>query len=188
MEKRTFHHDIMQEIKDRWSPRAFADSPVSKEEIEALLEAASYAPSCFNEQPWRFIVADGEPAISKMRGILSDSNRIWAGGAPVLILIVSMNTFSHNGKPNAWHTFDAGTAWGYLSLEAQRRGLITHAMAGFSKDGARKEFSIAEDIDIIALVAVGRYGDKSSLPQDLQEREYPQTREEIRDLLLNEKE
>ncbi len=184
MEKRIFNYDIMPEIQERWSPRAFSDEKVSREEILALLEAARYAPSCFNEQPWRFRIADDEASLAKMRSVLTDSNREWASRAPVLILIAAVKTFEQNGAPNPWHTFDAGTAWGYLSLEAQRRGLITHAMGGFSKENARKAFDISEDLTIITVVAVGKYGDKGSLSKENQEREYPQARERIEDLLL----
>lgn len=184
MEKRTFDHDIMPEIRERWSPRAFADTKVTHEEILALLDSARYAPSCFNEQPWRFLIADNEEKLAKMRSVLTDSNREWAIRAPVLILIAAVKTFEKNNAPNPWHQFDAGTAWGYLSLEAQRLGLITHAMGGFNKENARKAFGISEDLTIITVVAVGRYGDKSTLSPVQQEREYPQTREAIKDLLL----
>lgn len=181
---RTFNHEIMPEIKERWSPRAFSGEPVQKSDIMALLEAARYAPSCFNEQPWRFIVADEETSLNKTRSVLTPSNQVWANSAPVLIMILSKKTFTANGKDNYWHMFDAGTAWGYLSLEAQRRNLITHAMGGFSRNSARTAFDIPEDYDIITIVAVGRYGNKEALNQDLQEREQPQPRKDTEDLLL----
>lgn len=157
---------------------------VSKEDIQAILEAARYAPSCFNEQPWRFIVADREPALLKMRGVLTPSNQLWANSAPVLLLIAAKKKFTLNGFNNYWHMFDAGTAWGYLSLEAQRRGLITHAMGGFDQDGAREAFAIADDYDILTIVAVGKYGDRSMLNEDLRARERPETRKEIKDMML----
>jgi len=181
---RTFKHDIMTEIKERWSPRAFDSAKIEKEDIMALIEAASYAPSCFNEQPWRFIVADDEEKLSKVRGILAPSNQIWANNAPVLIVILSKKTFAHNGKDNYWNMFDAGTAWGYMSLEAQKRGLITHAMGGFSKEKTKIAFNIPDDCNVITVVAVGKYGDKSLLTEELQEREHPETRMPIEELLL----
>jgi len=182
--ERRFNYDIMPEMMARWSPRAFDSSPLPRDEILAILEAARYAPSCFNEQPWRFIIADEEESLARMRGVLTPSNQEWASKAPVLILVVAKKTFELNGKDNYWHMFDAGTAWGYLSLEAQRRGLVTHAMGGFSRSGARAAFEIPEELDVIAVIAVGRYGDRNTLSEELQLREYPETRKEIEELLL----
>ncbi len=182
--ERTFNYDIMPEIKQRWSPRAFSSLPIPRDDVLALLEAAHYAPSCFNEQPWRFIIADEEETLSRMRGILTASNQAWASKAPVLLLIVSHRTFSQNGKDNYWHMFDAGTAWGFLSLEAERRKLITHAMAGFSRERARAAFNISEEYDLVTVVAIGRYGNKEDLSEELQQREHPETRKSIDELLL----
>ena len=181
---RNFNFEIMPEIKERWSPRAFSSKPITQDEILGLIEAASYAPSCFNEQPWRFLVADNEISLQKMRGVLAQSNQEWANNAPLLIMIVSKKTFTLNNKENYWHMFDAGTAWGFLSLEAQRRGLITHAMGGFDREKARKEFAIADDYSIITVIAVGHYGQKENLSEDLQNREHPEGRMKINDLLL----
>lgn len=182
--KREFNYDIMQEIKERWSPRAFSSEKISWEEIMAVLEAARYAPSCFNEQPWRFIIADDEESHGKMRNILAEANQVWANAAPVLIAILGKKAFEYNGKDNFWHLFDSGTAWGYLSLEAQRRGLATHAMGGFSKKGLKEAFNISDDYDVIAVVALGRPGDKEKLPQALQEKEEPASRKSLQDLIL----
>jgi hypothetical protein len=104
------------------------------------------------------------------------------------MLIVSKKTFAQNGAANPWHAFDAGTAWGYLSLEAQRRGLITHAMGGFDKAAARIEYGIPEDHNVIAAVAMGRYGAKGNLPADLQEREKPGTRKAAAELIFSQPE
>lgn len=181
---RNFRYDIMPEIKERWSPRAFSKNKISREDIHKILEAARYAPSCFNEQPWRFLIADNEDTLTKMRSILYESNQVWANSAPVLILICSTKTFTQNGKDNYWHMFDAGTAWGFLSLEAQRIGLISHAMGGFSRKAAREAFKITDEVDIIAVVALGKMGDSSLLPEDLKKEEFPNTRREIEDFLL----
>lgn len=182
--ERTFNYDIMPEIKQRWSPRAFDTLPIPREDLMALLEAARYAPSCFNEQPWRFIIADEEASLAKMRSVLAPSNQAWANSAPVLVLIAAHKTFSQNGKDNYWHMFDAGTAWGYLSLEAQRRSLSAHAMGGFSKDGARTAFNISDDYAVITIVSIGKYGNKKDLSEELQQREQPATRMNLEDLLL----
>lgn len=179
---RKFNFDIMPEIKDRWSPRAFSSEKISLDDVYALLEAARYAPSCYNEQPWRFIIAYTEEELSKVRSILVEQNRTWADKAPVLIVILSKKRFA-NGKDNPWHMFDAGTAWGYLSLEAQRRGLITHAMGGFKRREAMEKLNISDDYEIAVVVAIGKMGDKEKLPEELKKREKPGVRREIEDLI-----
>lgn len=184
MENRNFTTDILKEIKERWSPRAFSNERINDEDIMGILEAARYAPSCFNEQPWRFIVAKSDESLKKMRNILAESNQVWANNAPVLILILAKKNFDFNGKENYWHMFDAGTSWGYMSLEAQRRGLITHAMGGFSKQKAKEVFNIGDEYSIIAVVAVGKLGDKEKLPEDIEKREVPGNRKSIQELII----
>jgi nitroreductase len=177
MENRTFDYEVMDEIQQHWSPRAFdSQRAVPEEELMAVLEAARYAPSCFNEQPWRFIVAKTPQQRDQLASILSPSNKLWAEKAPVLLLILSKQLFARNGKPNRWHQFDAGTSWGYLLLEAQRRGIITHAMAGFNPDLAREIYAIPEDLTIITVVALGYYGNITDLDPELQTREHPSPR------------
>lgn len=182
--RRDFAYDILPEIEKRWSPRAFSVDPIKKEDMMGLLEAARYAPSCFNEQPWRFILADTDEDLEKMRGVLVPMNQEWANRAPILLMILAKKTFEENGKENDWHMFDAGTAWGYLSLEAQRRGLITHAMGGFSQTKAREVFSISDEYDIATIVAIGKYGEKGQLSEALQMREMEGTRKSIAELFM----
>lgn len=182
--KRESSYDIMDEILGRWSPRAFSDSPVPENDVMALLEAARFAPSCFNEQPWRFIVGNQNKIRDRIFGLLAETNRTWAVHAPVLIMILGKKTFVTNGKENFWSSFDAGTAWGYFSLEAERRGYITHAMGGFSKAGAIQEFALGEDLQPIAVVALGKPGSVDRLPEALRLREVPGTRKEIAELIL----
>ena len=182
--KRKFEYDIMQEIKERWSPRAFSGKEVPEEELMAVLEAARYAPSSANVQPWRFLVAKKKDDLEKMRSILDPGNQKWANRAPILILIAADKINHSKGKNNRWNMFDTGTAWGFLSLEAQRRGLITHAMGGFNAERARKLFQISDHYDLMAVVAVGYYGNKSELSEFNQSREHPNTRREIKDLLI----
>ncbi|MHB8962308.1 MAG: nitroreductase family protein [Saccharofermentanales bacterium] len=181
---RDFQYDIMPEIKARWSPRAFSPDAVTRDDLMALIEAARYAPSCYNEQPWRFLIADDDSRLEKMRRVLTDSNREWAGKAPVLILVLSVKTFADKGNENRWHLFDAGTAWGFLSLEAHRRGLITHAMGGFSVRRAREEFDIADEMDIITVIAAGHPGDIDGLSPANRVREFPQSRKAAEELLI----
>jgi len=174
----------MPEIKKRWSPRAFSNKSIAADKLKALLEAARYAPSCNNEQPWRFLIADSDEKLTGMRSILNTGNQKWANKAPVLILVTALKNFEKTGEENHWNMFDAGTAWGYLSLEAERQGLITHAMGGFDREKARSEFNIPEEYEIISVIAVGYYGDKSELSEFNQSREHPQMRKEIDNILL----
>lgn len=187
MENRTFDYEVMDEIQQHWSPRAFdSHRAVPEEELMAILEAARYAPSCFNEQPWRYIVAKTPQQRDKLANILSPSNKLWAEKAPVLLLILSKQSFAKNGKPNRWHQFDAGTSWGYLLLEAQRRGIITHAMAGFNANLARETYAIPEDHTIICAVALGYYGNINDLDPDLQTREHPSPRLSTEEIIYKE--
>lgn len=182
--ERSFRHDIMPEIKTRWSARAISSQPVARDDLLALVEAASFAPSSYNEQPWRYIIADDALNLPKMRSVLTDFNQEWANRAPALLLIAAKKLFSHNHKVNYWHMFDAGTSWGYLSLEAQRRGLIAHAMGGYNREDARRIFSVPDTYDIIAIIAVGYPGELGGLSEKLQKQEHPKTRKRIEDLLL----
>lgn len=120
----------------------------------------------------------------KILNILTPSNQKWASKAPVLMLILSKQNFLYNNKNNPWHLFDAGTSWGYLSLEAQRRGLITHAMGGFDGELARKAFNIPNHYSIIAVVAIGYYGNKEDLSPEYRERELPSPRKSINEILF----
>lgn len=184
---REFNHDILELIKERWSPRAFSQESIEYEDILATLEAARYAPSCFNEQPWRFVLATEPEELSKMQSILNEENLEWAQHAPVLILILSKNIWAFNGKENYWHMFDAGTAWGYLSLEAQRRGLITHAMGGYNRKKARELYNIPDEYSIIAVVAVGKMGNPDNLSPRNKEREKPAQRNALAEILFTDK-
>ena len=180
---RKFSYEISEDIKQRWSPRAFSSEDVSKTDIMALLEAAHYAPSCYNEQPWRFIIAASKDQLAIMRSLLYEANQLWANKAPILIAIVAKDIFS-NGKPNCWSAFDAGAAWGYLSLEAHRRGLITHAMGGFSREKSRELLGIPAEHSIISIVAVGKMGNMSELPQELREKEQPALRRDLEEVVF----
>jgi len=184
MTNRKVNYDIMEEIIHRWSPRAFSNEPVKEEELMAMLEAARFAPSCFNEQPWRFILGYRGENREKVLSVLTESNRVWAEKAPVLMIIVAKKTFAMNEKDNFWHMFDTGTAWGYFSLEAERRGFITHGMGGFDKKKTAEIFELGEEYQPIAAVAIGKYGDKEALPEALREREVPADRKPLEDLIL----
>jgi len=179
--KRQFKYNIMQEIKDRWSPRAFSTEKIPEEDLQAIMEAASYAPSCFNEQPWRFLLASEDKELEIMHSLLTEKNYRWAKNAPVLILVIAHRYFAYNNKENRWHQFDSGTAWGYLSLEAQKRGFITHGMGGFRRKKTRETLNISEDYEIIAVIAVGKMGNKENLEDEFKKEESPNTRRPLED-------
>ncbi len=150
-------YPINELIRRRWSPRAFEEGrPVEGEKVLTLLEAARWAPSCFNDQPRRFLVFDGsdEEALERARTCLSPGNA-WALKAPVLMLSVARETFEQNGKPNRWAQHDTGLATENLLLEAVELGLAAHPMAGYDADRARSEFGIPEGFTSIAMIAIG---------------------------------
>lgn len=163
-------HDL---LSHRWSPRAFSEEPLSEATLRSLLEAARWAPSCFNAQPWHLFAAlRQEPApFAQLLQCLNEGNRPWAQAAGALVLTVARTHFAHNGKPNAhaWH--DVGQATSQLTLQATALGLGVHQMAGFSAEHARAAFGIPEGFEPVAMVAVGHLGDPSSLPEPLSERE-----------------
>lgn len=169
-------HDILPAFLNRWSPRAFSPEPVNDETLMRVFEAARWAASSYNEQPWRFLVARTPDDHAKFLNLLNAANQAWAKNAPVLYLIISKRTFTHNNQPNASYQFDAGTSSGYISLQATLEGLYVHGMAGFDRDRARTELGIPDDFDPIAMYALGKIGDKEALPPPVREREIPSGR------------
>jgi nitroreductase len=148
---------------DRWSPRAMSGEVLAEEEILRLLEAAAWAPSSFNNQPWRFLYArrDG-PRWAEFLGLLTESNRSWAKNAAALFVIVSKTTFDHNGRPSRTHSFDAGAAWENLALQGSRDGLVVHGMEGFDYEKARALLAVPDGYAVEAMAAVGRPGRKKT--------------------------
>lgn len=169
---------------NRWSPRAFKDETIPEEELMTLFEAARWAPSCFNSQPWRFLYARRHtPDWERFLSLLIDFNQSWAKNASALVFIVS-NTMMTDPATNKRtlspsHTFDAGAAWAQLGLQATRSGWRAHAMAGFDHERARVELNIPDEYRIEAAVAIGRQGDRATLTERLQDREAPSTREAL---------
>ncbi len=174
---------VLPEIRTRFANRALTSQEVSEEILLALVEAASFAPSCFNEQPWRFLIARGERR-EKLQAALTPTNREWAGVAPALILTLAKKTFSQTGKENRWHMSDAGCAAGFLMLEAERRGLTAHPMAGFDRNMTKELFAIPEELEIVHLTAVAYPGDLERLSLRNQERNHPMPRMAVEELLL----
>ncbi|MDQ6965652.1 MAG: nitroreductase family protein [Mariprofundaceae bacterium] len=145
-------------LGNRWSPRAFAaDKPVSRETLMACLEAARWAPSCFGDEPWRFIVTDrntDKAAWEKMRACLAPKNQEWAQHAPILLLACAATLF-RNDRPNRWGEYDTGQAAFSLCVQAEALGLASHQMGGFDADAARTAFFIPEDVTPMAAIALG---------------------------------
>ncbi|GAA3411439.1 nitroreductase family protein [Paenibacillus hodogayensis] len=168
---------------NRWSPRAFTDRKVSDEDLHAILEAAHWAPSSFNDQPWRFIVAKTEEQLNVFRGFLGDFNKLWASSAPVLVVIAS-DKQRENGDPNGAHAFDSGTAWGYLALQATLKGIASHAIGGFDRQAAREALNVPDHYELHAVIAIGYRGDKNELPEGIREREVPNGRKPLSEVVF----
>jgi len=174
-----------QQFINRWSPRAFNGKPLSQEQVMTLVEAARWAPSCFNSQPWRFVYAVKDSAHwPAMLKLLMDMNQAWAQHAGALIAVVSRNTFEANNNPAPTHSFDTGAAWMSLALQARAMGLASHAMWGIEHDNIPKALNLPDNMQIQAIVAVGEPGDKSELPETLQEREQPSPRKALEDIVF----
>ncbi len=162
-------------IASRWSGRAYDESrTVSVENIHSLLEAARWAPSCFGDEPWRYIVTDKTVDLDsweKALSCLSEGNQSWAKAAPVLILVCAHKQFSHNNKPNRWAEYDTGAATLSLVLQATDLGLMAHQMGGYDRDRAQELFHVPDDYGTIAVMAIGYQLNANELPNDLKERE-----------------
>jgi nitroreductase len=177
-------HDL---IRNRWSPRAFADKPIPPEVLRSLFEAARWAPSSNNEQPWAYIVAtrDDKENFEKMLSVLVEFNAIWAKSAPVLALAIAELAFAKNNAPNRNAQYDTGAATALLSVEATARGLAVHQMAGFDPQKGRQVFEIPAGWEPIAAIAIGYPGDPESLPQPLRDRELaPRIRKPLSEFVM----
>jgi nitroreductase len=178
---RTAGHAIDPLFLERWSPRAFSDEPISEAELLILFEAARWAPSCYNAQPWRFIYARRDTEHwPRFLGLLSEYNQSWAKNAAALVILVSKTTMLPRGADkevaSPTHSLDAGAAWENLALQATRSGWAAHGMAGFDMARAATELGVPADYRVEAAIAIGKRGDKSVLPEALQAREQPSDR------------
>ena len=163
-------HDLLSE---RWSPRAFDSRAVEPQKLRSLVEAARWAASSYNAQPWYFIMAtkDDSENFSRVLQSFVEFNQGWAKGAPVVGLSVAGLKFENNGQPNRHAFHDVGQAMGNLALQATALGLQVHQMAGILPDKARELFSIPDGYEAVAGFALGYPGDPASLPDQLRERE-----------------
>ncbi|MBI2969958.1 MAG: nitroreductase family protein [Gammaproteobacteria bacterium] len=163
-------------LSRRWSGRAFDPvRTVSREQLLVLFEAARWAPSCYGDQPWRYVVcnrAEDESAWGRARDCLTAGNQSWARNAPVLMLVAADTLFTDNGTPNRWGAYDAGAASMSLCVQATEMGLMVHQMGGFDAERARSAFGVPARYTPMAMMAVGYQIAESRIPQDLREREH----------------
>ena len=182
---RTSTYPIQEEFLTRSSRRAFDENNrLTEEQLLSLFEAARWAPSSFNGQPWRFIYARrGEKEWESLFNVLGDFNKSWCKHADTLVLVLSRNNFEHNNKPSPTSKFDAGAAWMSLALQAHAQGNIAHGMEGFDYEAIRKTLQIPDTYSVNCMVAVGKPGKKEDLPKDLQEKETPSTRKPLDEII-----
>jgi len=169
------HYPIHDLLRRRWSPRAFSDRRVDSAVMRSLLEAARWAPSSYNEQPWSFIVAtkDAPAEFARLLSCLVEGNIKWAQHAPVLMVSVARLTFEDDGKPNRHAFHDVGLAVANLIVQATALGLVVHQMAGIFPEKIRELYGIPEGYEAVAGIALGYPGDPQSLPEELRKRELP---------------
>ncbi|MEY2593987.1 MAG: hypothetical protein RI972_1676 [Pseudomonadota bacterium] len=168
----------------RWSPRSFTGKPISAPELMSLFEAARWAPSTSNTQPWRFVYGlAGSPGFNAIFETLAPFNQGWARAASALIAILSAQQSVAPGtteaKPSPHHAFDTGAAWMSLALQAEAMGWRTHAMGGFNAEALRAQLGVPEGFAVHCVVAVGEQGPRENLPAALQEREAPNGRQAL---------
>ncbi len=182
----TTEHEVLPLVRERWSPRAFAETEVDTTTLRSLLEAARWAPSAYNEQPWRFIVArKQEPeAFERALALLVEGNQAWAHAAPVLLFGLVKRSYSHNGKPNAHARHDLGQAAAWLTVEATQRGLVVHQMAGIRADAIREAYGVPEDFDIVTGLAVGYPGRADQLDGPMADMERAPRRRKSQDEIV----
>lgn len=162
------NYPILKAFKQRWSPRAYSDKPVEKEKIQSIFEAARWAPSARNEQPWRFIVGiKGDESWDKIFETLVEWNQQWTQQAPVLILNIGKKFYDFKHLENDTYQYDTGQAVAMLVTEVVNQGLIGHQMSGFSAEKASELFEISDDYQPISVTAVGYSGDPKLLPEDM---------------------
>ena len=177
--------DVDEIFLNRWSPRAMSGEEISEAELMSLFEAAKWAPSSFNNQPWRFLYTRrNSENWGLFFDLLAEFNQAWAKNASALIVIISRKTFDHNGKPSRTHSFDTGAAWQNLALQGALKGLAVHGMQGFDYDKAREVLNVSDDYAVEAMVAVGMPGKVEELPEKLREREFPSTRKRLAEIVF----
>lgn len=181
-------HPIHDLIARRWSPYGFADRPVPKDDLRSIFEAARWAPSSYNEQPWTYIVAtrDNPEAFNRLLSCLLQGNQAWAKSAPVLALGCASLLFSRNGKPNVAAIHDLGLAAGNICLEATARGISVHQMIGILPGRARELYQIPEGVEAVTALAIGYAAESNTLPDNLKQRDLqPRNRKPLEEFVFS---
>lgn len=182
LESRAVDAPVERLLVGRWSPRAMSGEPIEQSDLLRLLEAARWAPSASNMQPWRFVYAHREtPAWQPLFDLLNQGNQEWAHRAAVLVLVLSKTTSDRDGTPWVTHAFDAGAAWENLALQGTAQGLVVHGMGGFDRERARTAARVPDEYAVLAMIAVGRPGDPDDLSERQRRREVPSDRRPVRE-------
>jgi len=181
-------YSVHPQFIERWSPRSFTGEPIAQEELFALFEAARWAPSANNSQPWRFVYTTRDSSNWKaFLDLLIESNQRWATRASALIILLSKTQHLRPGNdqptPLFSHTLDAGAAWAHLALQAEHSGWRSHAIGGFDRDRARQLLGVPDDYKVEIAIAIGRQAERHYLPVELQEREQPSPRHPVQALV-----
>jgi nitroreductase len=180
--KSSYH--IQPELLSRVSSRAFSDERLTDDELMALFEAARWAPSSYNGQPWRFVYARrGDKEWETLFNALVEFNQSWCKNADTLVVAISRNSFERNNKPAHTSRFDTGAAWMSLALEAHARNIVAHGMEGFDYDAIKKQLQIPDSFTVEAMIAIGKKGNPDSLPENLRSQETPSTRKPLSDIV-----
>lgn len=179
-EKRKADHPVDKLFLDRWSPRAMTGEAVSQEDLMVLFEAARWAPSSYNNQPWRLLYAHRDSKHWPLFfDLLVEFNQDWAKNAGALVLLISKTHFDFNGEPSVTHSFDTGAAWENLALQGWLKGFVVHGMQGFDYERARTTLNIPEGFQVEAMVAIGKPADPATLSDDLRGKEAPSDRRQL---------
>lgn len=181
---RTTKYDIDNKFLERHSPRAMSGVAISKEELLTLFEAARWAPSSFNAQPWRFIYAMRETSeFETLFSLLVDFNKDWCKNAGVLIVTISKKTSGSRDLPNITHSFDTGAAWENLALQASSMNLVAHGMSGFDYKMAKEKLGIPENYNVEMMIAIGKHGKIEDLPEAMRAGEKPNDRKPLAEII-----
>jgi nitroreductase len=176
---------VIAQLSHRWSPRAFAKTTIAPEVLARIIDAARFAPSCFNAQPWRFYTSN-DTTFNDYLALLVDANQAWAKDAAVIGFLAAKKNFEHNGKPNAHSSFDSGAAWFSMVLQAQHEGFHCHGMAGLHKEAASEFFKLSEsDDELIMAFAIGKIGNAADLPEALRSKEVPSPRKSLDEIWVD---
>jgi len=169
---------------NRWSPRAMSGEKIPDEELFSLFEAARWAPSSYNNQPWRLIYAKRDTEHwEKLFNFLVEGNQSWVKDAAVILVLISKTTSDHNGSFMRTHSFDAGSAWENLALQGSINGLVVHGMQGFDYEKATSELNVPDEYKVEMMIAIGKPGSPEILPEKLQEIEKPSGRKSIKEIV-----